>query len=100
LVLAPGALLSTLGHGRCDARTRRIARLLGGRELVQGIITARHRSRLAIVSGAAVDATHAATMVALAVWRPAYRRPAAASALIAAAFSIAGLRARGRASLL
>ena len=70
----------------------RVAQVLGGRELIQAAVASRHRSRASSLSGAAVDATHAATMLALAIRRPAYRQPAAASSLTAASFAIAGLR--------
>lgn len=92
LLLAPDAVLCSLGHGRIDPRARRVTQVLGGRELLQGLIACRHRSRSSILSGAAVDATHAATMLALAIRRPACRRQAAASALTAATFATAGLR--------
>ncbi len=92
LVLAPDEVLRCAGDGPIDPRVRRVTQVLGGRELVQGLIAARRRSRGSILSGAAVDATHAATMLALAIRRPAYRRPAAASALTSASFAIAGLK--------
>jgi hypothetical protein len=92
LVLAPDEVLRRVGHEPIDPRERRVTQVLGGRELVQGLIAARHWSRGSILSGAAVDATHAATMLALAIRRPAYRRPAAASALTAGSLAAAGLR--------
>lgn len=91
LLLAPDAVLRRVGHGPIDPRTRRLTQVLGGRELVQGLVASRHCSRASILSGAAVDATHATTMLALAIRRPAYRRQAAASALTAATFAIAGV---------
>lgn len=91
LLLTPDAVLRRLGHGPIDPRTRRVTQVLGGRELLQGLIASQHRSRASILSGAAVDATHAATMLALAIRHPASRREAAASALIAATFAIAGV---------
>jgi hypothetical protein len=92
LLLAPDAVLRAVG-GRPDALARRVSRVLGARELVQARLAAGHRSCSAAWAGALVDATHAATMLALAIRRPTYRRPAAASALTAASFAIAGLRA-------
>ncbi len=92
LLLAPDAVLRRVGHGPVDPRTRRLTQVLGGRELLQGLIACRHRSRGSILTGAAVDATHVATMLALAIRHPAYRRQAAASALTAATFAIAGVR--------
>jgi hypothetical protein len=98
LLLAPDAVLRCIGHEPVDPRARRVTQILGGRELVQALIASRHRSRASILSGAAVDATHAATMLALAIGRPAHRRQAAASALAAASFAIAGARTRGQES--
>lgn len=92
LLLAPDSVLRAVGAGRSDARTRCVAQALGVRELIQAMLAVRYRSRSSSLGGAAVDATHAATMLALATRRPASRRPAAASALVAAAFAIAGLR--------
>jgi len=56
LLLAPDAVVCSIGHRRIDPRVRRVTQVLGGRELVQGLIAARHRSRRSILSGAAVDA--------------------------------------------
>lgn len=92
LALAPGSVLRAVGAGRIDARTRRVTRVLGARELIQAMLASRCRSRRSSLAGAAVDGTHAASMLVLAVWHPAYRRPAAASALTAATFATAGLR--------
>ena len=96
LLLVPDSVLRTVGAGPSDARTRRVARVLGARQLLQGSLAVRYRSRSSVLGGAAVDATHAATMLALATRRPDYRRPAIASALSAGCFAVAGLRAVGR----
>ena len=95
LLLAPDAVLRSVDHGHVDPRMRRVTQVLGGRELVQGLLASRHRSPGSILTGAAVDATHAATMLAIAIRHPADRRKAAASALTAATFAIAGV-ATGR----
>ncbi len=92
LLLAPDAVRRGVNYGRADPRTRWVTRILGARELAQGLITSRHRSRASSLTGAAVDTTHAATMLALAIRRAAYRRPATASSLTVASFAIAGLR--------
>ncbi len=92
LLLAPDAVLRSVDRRTIDRRTRRVTRVLGGRELLQALLASRHHSRASILSGAAVDATHAATMLALAIRCPAYRRPAAASSLTAATFAVAGRR--------
>jgi hypothetical protein len=91
LLLAPGAVLRRVGHHPVDPPTRRITQVLGVRELLQGSIALRRRSRAWTLSGAAVDATHAATMFALATRHPAYRRASLASALVATTFAIAGV---------
>jgi hypothetical protein len=92
LLLAPDAVLRSVDRRTIDPRARRVTQVLGARELLQALVASRHHSRASILSGAAVDATHAATMLALAIRRPAYRRPAVASTLTATSFAIAGLR--------
>ncbi|MGI8506768.1 MAG: hypothetical protein ACR2MK_08195 [Solirubrobacteraceae bacterium] len=91
LLLAPGAAWRLAGSGDPDPAARLLTRVLGGRELVQAIVAARHCSRFSTFAGVAVDATHASTMLAVATARPADRRPATASALAAGSFAIAGL---------
>ncbi|QEC46407.1 hypothetical protein FSW04_01640 [Baekduia soli] len=95
LLLAPDVVLGIIGQGRVDTRTRRVTQVLGGRELLQGLLASRHCSRSWVLRGAAVDGTHAVTMLALAVRRPASRRPATASALAATSLAVAGV-VRGR----
>ena len=70
LLLAPDAVLRRVDRRTIDPRTRRVAQVLGGRELLQALVASRHHSRASILSGAAVDATHAATMLALAIRLP------------------------------
>lgn len=96
LLLAPGRVLSRLAGTALDRTTVRVARVLGVRHLVQAAALLRHpRWRPA---GAAVDAAHAASMVALARWarRPLHRRLAAGNArsagMLAAAEVAVGLR--------
>ena len=78
------------------ARPVRVARVLGARH-----VAARRRPstgglrRARTLAGAAVDAAHAASMVALAVARPRWRRLAAADATVAARLAAAGV-ARAR----
>lgn len=99
LLLAPDAMLQTVGYKRRDERSRRVTQALGGRALVQAVVTTRRdRSQPAMLLNVAVDATHSATMLALAIRRPVYRRPAAASALAAGSFAAAGLRRARRES--
>jgi hypothetical protein len=61
-----------------------IVRVLGARQLVQELVLVAKPSRLVLRGAAATDALHAASMVAAALVRPEYRRPALTSAAIAA----------------
>ncbi len=96
LLLAPDAAWRIVGGANPGPPARRITRVLGGRELVQAAIAIRHRSRFSALAGVAVDATHGATMLAVAIWRPADRRPATASALAAGSFALGALRPLAR----
>ena len=91
LLIAPGAVLRELSHQRIDHSARVFARILGARDLAQAAIAQRRPGRGWIFAGAAVDATHAATMVALAALRPDRRRLALTNAATAIAFAAAGL---------
>lgn len=79
-----------------------LVRVLGLRMAAQCLATAwtrgrgRHLQRRVLLGGAAVDVTHAASMVLAARWRPAYRRSALASAGLAASAAVLGLVAAGR----
>jgi hypothetical protein len=57
-----------------------LVRLLGGRLLAQGLLEFLCPQPAVVLTGAAVDTAHAASMVAAAVLLPAYRRTALASA--------------------
>lgn len=91
LVWQPRALLGDLADARIDRRAARFARLLGARQIVQAAILGRHVSRSWILAGVAVDATHAATMVGLALLDRRRRLLASANALAASAFALAGV---------
>lgn len=91
LLLAPGTVLADLPHQRIDGLARLFARVLGVRHLVQAAVAERHPGHAWTVAGAAVDATHAATMVVLAVARPDRRRLAATNATVALALAGDGL---------
>lgn len=80
-----------------------VVRVLGVRMAVQALLVARARRpgdhlRSALLIGAAVDVAHAASMVAAAVWKPAYRTSALASAGVATLSAGAGVVAAGHAS--
>lgn len=95
LLIAPGAVLRDLPHQRIDRPARAFARVLGARQLAQAALAGRRRGRASsrgwILTGAAVDATHAATMLALALLRPDRRKLALANVALASAFAAAGV---------
>ncbi len=68
-----------------------LVRLLGARMLAQSGLELASGSRRAIRLGAATDALHAASMLAVAVRRPGYRPVALASAGLAAASATVGV---------
>lgn len=95
LLLAPGRVLSALPHQQIDRSACAFARVLGARNLAQAAVIARRPTRGWILAGAAVDATHATTMVALALLKPDRRKLALTNIATAGAFASAGLhRAR------
>jgi hypothetical protein len=72
-----------------------LVRVLGGRLLIQGLVEYTRPRQVVVLVGIAVDAAHAASMVAAAVLLPAYRRTAAASAAeatVAAALAVSVVR--------
>ena len=91
LLLHPGPLLRSLQRGPVDRRVITVARVLGIRQLVQGLMTVRRPTRRTLAVGAAVDATHAASMLAAATAGLGPRRLTVASAAAAGAFAGAGL---------
>ncbi|MGT2462601.1 hypothetical protein [Sinomonas atrocyanea] len=90
-LLAPGAVERLLlGHAP-DERARRVIRVLGGRHLLQALVTARGGRTLHRLGGG-VDVIHAVTMAALAGADPRRRRAAAVNAAIALVFAAGELR--------
>jgi len=90
LLLFARPLLQALEGEPVDRQVINVARVLGGRQLLQGLVTARRPTRRILRIGAAVDVLHAATMVAAAAASVGPRRLTVASATLAAAFSAAG----------
>ena len=80
--------------GRSRTAPSAVVRVLGVRQAGQGALNLLRPSRTALELGAGVDATHLASMVALAVAAPRYRRTAVISGAIALASIGAGLAAR------
>ena len=96
LLLAPGALLREWSDALVDRRARVFARVLGARQIAQALALSRRGGRGWLAAGAAVDATHAATMVVLAVVDPQRRALARANAVTATSFALAGAYAAWR----
>ncbi len=67
-----------------------VVRILGGRQLLQGTAVLIRPAPLLVIGGLAVDVLHATSMLAAAVIRPGYRRPALASAAVAGTSAVGG----------
>jgi hypothetical protein len=91
LLFEPDDVLRPVARRRIAAPERRVARVLGVRNLAEGAILARHPGRGWLLAGAAVDATHSLSMTALAIASRKQRRLALASALTAATTATMGL---------
>jgi hypothetical protein len=91
LLLFARPLLQALEGESVDRQVINGALVLGGRQLLQGLVTVRRPTRRILRIGAAVDALHAATMVEAAVANVGPRRLTMASATLAGAFSAAGV---------
>ncbi|WP_138443059.1 hypothetical protein [Sinomonas susongensis] len=90
-LLAPGALERLLVGAAADQRARTTIRILGARHLLQAVVTARGGATVHRLGGG-VDALHAVSMAALAVFDPKRRRAAAVNAAIALAFAAGEFR--------
>jgi hypothetical protein len=67
-----------------------VARILGGRQLAQGAVTTAFPDPTVLAAGAAIDALHSATAVALAVAARRWRNAAITDAVIAATLAGTG----------
>ncbi len=67
-----------------------MVRVLGARQVLQAVVTGLAPTPSVLWLGAKIDATHAASMVGLAVFNRRYRRAALIDAAIAAAFTLVG----------
>ena len=97
LLLAPGPVIRLCTGGPASARAQNVTRVLGVRHLVQAALTAGAppgTARLGI--GAAVDLTHAASMVGLALLDRTVRRPTLVDAAIETLLAAAGLAGADR----
>jgi hypothetical protein len=82
LVAAPELITRMLARPHNPVSTT-VLRVLGLRSAAQGVALLIRPHRTVAAAAAAADLLHAASMVALARWRPGYRRPAAVSAVAA-----------------
>ncbi|MBP0456847.1 hypothetical protein [Streptomyces montanisoli] len=93
-VLAPRVLLRLYGGDESSQAERAVLRVLGGRHLLQAAVTLLSPRPAVWDCGAAVDAAHSASMLALARIRPELRatagRDAVAAGLFAASSALAG----------
>ena len=93
LILSPrSALLLVPGGHDAGQVEQHVARVLGGREILQGAMTALFPSRQTLRWGAAVDALHVTSMVGLAVIAPESKSAALSSATVASCELLLGLR--------
>ena len=86
----PGLVASRLLVDPLDERARRIARLLGVRQLTQALVSGTNPSYPVLALGVEVDVAHAASMLALALADRRRRRVALTDALLAGSFALAG----------
>ena len=91
VLLVPRQVLALAGRVSPPRRAVTVVRLLGGRQLAQSALTAVAPSARAARLGAAVDALHALTMLALA-GTARWRQPALADAFTAFGPGATGLR--------
>jgi hypothetical protein len=91
LLLGPETLAAP-SRAQIDPATLIFERVLGARHLIQAVVVCRWPNRLAILIGAATDAAHALTMLALAAVNTSRRTPKLVNCATAFAFALAGLR--------
>lgn len=90
LLALPRAMVR-LESGRSGRRGGGIARVLGMRQLLQATATSGPADAAVLALGAELDLAHAASMVALAVACPRWRRAAVVEAVVATGFAAAGI---------
>ena len=96
---APGVIADAFGGRRTDRSTRAVIRVLGGRHLVQAVLTVAIGTPRAHAVGSGLDALHAMSMYAVAAASRDRRRLAlasAADATVAALAEVAVAHSSGR----
>ena len=93
LLLAPSAVIQAVsGDEPADRVPKMVGRVLGLRHLAQALVIDRSGTRGRLLAGAAIDATHALSMVGLAVLNRDHRWSAALDAVLATGLAANGLR--------
>jgi hypothetical protein len=82
--------------GPLDPGAQQVIRVLGARQVLQAGLALAFPDEPLLGLGVGVDALHALSMVPLVVAAPRWRRAALVSALMAAAFAVAGVLAAGQ----
>lgn len=85
----PGPMITALTGAPVSGRERAVARVLGARQVAQAAVCGLAPTRGLIQAGGAVDAVHAASMLALAGAKPRLRRALLAETAIAVVLALA-----------
>ena len=88
-LLRPGPVAQAVS-GRRSAPDAAVVRLLGGRQLLQGLVVLIRPTPALVIGAVAVDVLHGVSMVAAAVIWPGCRRAALTSAAVARTSAVAG----------
>lgn len=88
LLAVPAAVMDAMG-GRADSKSVTVARVLGARHAVQGIVEVATWPRWRH-AGSAVDTAHSLTVAGLGIADHRWRRIAVTDSIIAATFALAG----------
>lgn len=91
-MLAARGLAAAVSRDGVRPPSTAIVRVLGARQLAQGVVTVAAPEETSLLLGAVVDALHAASMVPFIAFSSRLRRPAAVSASLAAVSAAAGFR--------
>ena len=95
LLLRPRTVARRAGGAHRPGPPAWLVRVLGARSVLQAAATAVAPGAPVLIAGAAVDATHALSMLPLVIASPRYRRVAAVSSAVAFASAAAGAAAAG-----
>jgi hypothetical protein len=91
LLWAPVTCQGGRRAGAGDHTSTVLGRMLGARHLAEALLAAARPGRRTMQAGAAIDGTHALSMVALAICDPRRRQLAVTAAAVSSAFMAWGL---------